>query len=355
MPRISPTVEGFRAAYRRPSLTFAEITWRWVVGATATTLFFFGLFEYLNTLPVTRGEMLFLRTRQPYLVVQAILHVLRGGLSRAVVSVIVAALLIALVWMIAGSLGRITTVRALLEYFRERLLANGHGETVRNEGPGRSASGRESNSLHSLLSLHFFRAGIALAAVFGLMGAGILASFISPHVHPRPALAFLCFLPLAGLVCFFWRALNWLLSLASVFVVRDHEDALRAISAAVALLRERPGPVLAVSSWVGLAHLVVFVGATTAVSVPMGLMPLVPWRLAALAMIVVTLAYFALADWLYMARLAGFVCIAEMPEEMFAPSTPVPPIPPPPLQTSIDRNELILSDVPNPAMGSVSV
>jgi hypothetical protein len=87
----------------------------------------------------------------------------------------------------------------------------------------------------------------------------------------------------------------------------------------------------------------------------MGLMPLVPWRLALLAMIVVTLAYFALADWLYMARLAGFVCIAEMPDEMFAPSTPVLPVLAPPLQTSIDRNELILSDVPNRAMGSVSV
>jgi hypothetical protein len=357
MSRISPTLEGFRAAYRRPSLTFAEITWRWVVGATATALFFFGLFEYLNTLPVTRGEMLFLRTRQPYLVAQAILHVLRGGLSRAVVSVMVAALLIALVWVIAGSLGRIATVRALLEYFRERLSASAHRETsaVRNERPGRSASGRESNSLHSLISLHFFRAGIALAAMFGLMGAGILASFISPDANPRPGLAFLCFLPLAGLVCFFWWALNWLLSFAPVFAVRDHEDSLGAISMAVALLRERTGAVLAVSSWVGLAHLVVFVGATTAVSVPMGLMPLVPWRLAALAMIVVTLGYFALADWLYMARLAGFVCIAEMPEEMFAPSIPVPPALTPLLQTSIDRSELILSDVPYPAMESFSV
>ena len=356
MSRISPTLEGFRAAYRRPSLTFAEIMWRWVVGATANALFFFGLFEYLNTLPVTRGEMLFLRTRQPYLVVQVFLHILRGSLSRAVISIMVAVLLIAMVWMIAGSLGRIATVRALLEYFRERLSANAHRETtVRNEGPGRSASGRESNSLHSLISLHFLRVGIALDGVFGLLGAGILASFISPDANPRPGLAFLCFLPLAGLVCVFWWALNWLLSLASVFAVRDHEDALGAISATVAFLRERTGPVLAVSSWVGWAHLVVFVGATTAVSVPMGLMPLVPWRLAALAMIVVTLAYFGLADWLYMARLAGFVCIAEMPDEMFAPSTPVLPVLAPPLQTSIDRNERILSDVPNPAMGSVSM
>ena len=195
-----------------------------------------------------------------------------------------------------------------------------------------------------------------MAAIFGFIGAGILASFISPDKNPRPGLAFLCFVPIAALVCFFWWALNWLLSLASVLAVRDHEDALGAISAAVALLRNRSGPLFAVGTWVGLAHLVVFVGATTAVSLPLGLIPLVPWRLAALAMIVVTLAYFALADWLYMARLAGFVCIAEMPDEMFAPSIPVPPVlAPPPLQTSIDRDELILSDVPHLAMGSIFV
>lgn len=74
---ISPTAEGFRAASRRPSLTLAEIIWRWIVGATAVALFFFGLFEYLDTLPVTNGELLFLRTRHPYLVGEAIAHILR--------------------------------------------------------------------------------------------------------------------------------------------------------------------------------------------------------------------------------------------------------------------------------------
>ena len=64
----------------------------------------------------------------------------------------------------------------------------------------------------------------------------------------------------------------------------------------------------------------------------------------------VTLAYFAVVDWLYMARLAGYVFIVEAPQALLAPSAPVPP--PrhgPPLQTTIDRNELILSDVPSPS------
>src|SRR5579862_7797243 len=79
---ISPTAEGFRAAFRRPSLTAAEIMWRWTAGATAAALVLFGLFEYLSTLPVTNGELLFLRTRHPYFVAEALARILRGSLNR---------------------------------------------------------------------------------------------------------------------------------------------------------------------------------------------------------------------------------------------------------------------------------
>src|SRR5580658_9332957 len=100
---VSPTAEGFRAAFRQPSLTLAEIAWRWVTGATATALFFFVLFEYLRTLPVTNGELLFLRSRQPFLVGQAIAHILRGSLNRGVMAALLAAMLLALLWIVAGS------------------------------------------------------------------------------------------------------------------------------------------------------------------------------------------------------------------------------------------------------------
>ncbi len=115
---ISPTAEGFRAAFRRPSLTLAEITWRWTAGATAAALFVFGLFEYLDTLPVTNGELLFLRTRHPYLVGEAIAHILRGSLNRVVIAGLFAALMLAVLWIVAASVGRIATVRGLLDYFR---------------------------------------------------------------------------------------------------------------------------------------------------------------------------------------------------------------------------------------------
>jgi len=338
MATVSPTLEGFRAAFRRPAFTVAEIAWRWCVGATATALFFFGLFEYLDTLPVTRGELLLLHSGQPYLIGQALAHIFRGSLNRLVASALIAALLLILLWIIAASLGRIATVRTLIEYFRERWPK----EDDASEKDVRSKV--SSNSFVTLLRLHFLRVVAAVAAILGVCGAIIVAGFASPDKNPQPGLAFLLFLPLAALVLLIWLALNWLLSLAAVFAVRDGEETVGAISAAVSLCRERTGAVAAVSAWTGLAHLVAFGIATTVVSIPLGMAGLLPGRLVLLGMILITLAYFSIVDWIYMARLAGYVCIVEMPEE------PVVAIrhnaPPAPIQTSIDRNEPILSDVP---------
>lgn len=334
-------MEGFRAAFRRPSLTLAEIVWRWSVGGTATVLFFFGLFEFLQTLPVSKRELLFLRSRQPYLVGQAMAHILHGSMSRAVISAIVAALLLALLWMLAASVGRITTVRYLLEYFRKRFDAV---LGVSSVGEKDASSSGQTNSFIALLRLHFLRATVVLAAALCVVGAAILAGFASPDSNPQPGVAFFLFLPLAALITFIAWALNWFLSLAAMLAVRDDEDVVGALAAAAALCQERTGAVFAVSSWTGLAHLVLFSAATTVVSVPLGLARILPGRVIVLAIILVSLVYFAVADWLYIARLAGYVCIAEMPEAILAPQPP--PIPPEPVQSSIDRDEPILSDIP---------
>ena len=350
MSAISPTAEGFRAAFRRPSLAMGEISWRWITGATASALFFFGLFEYLDTLPVSNVELLFLRSRQPYLIAQAISHILRGSLGRVVASSMVAVLLLSFLWIVAGSLGRIATVRAMLDYFRDHLRRDVAGDVS------------TASAWNTLVRLNFLRTVVALATLIGFVGAMIIAGFVSPDSHPRPGMAFLLFLPMAALVFLAWASLNWLLALAGMFAVRDGEDAIGAIAAAVGLCRDRLGAVAAVSTWTGLAHLVAFVGTTTIISVPLGFLPLLPWRLVVVSMILITLVYFALADWLYTARLAGYVCIAELPEEMLRPPVLPLPVPVAPvasvpasiapaasmLADTIDRDEVILSDVPGP-------
>jgi hypothetical protein len=338
MSSVSPTLEGFRAAFRRPSLSFAEIAWRWTAGAIACALFLFSLIEYLDTLPVTNSDAALLRTRQPLLVGRAIGHIFRGSLNRAALAGLLATLALSFLWIFAASLGRATTVRALLAYFRR--------DTVDASTAAYRAT--KPRPLRSLIWLNFLRVALTLAALLAFVGAAILVSFASSEAHPRPALVFTLFLPLAALICIVWPMLNWLLSLACIFAVRDDDDAVGAISAALVFSQEHSGPIFAVSTWTGLAHLAVFSVGTTVASLPLAFVQVAPGRLIIAAVILVTLAYFAIVDWLYIARLAGYVCIAEMPEAMAEPSA----LPAPPPQTSIDHDEPILSDLPNLALES---
>jgi hypothetical protein len=353
MPRISPTLEGFRAAFRQPSLALAEIVWRWTVGGAISALFIFGFLEYLRTLPVTNGDLLFLRTKQPVLIGQAISHILRGSLERAALAGLFAALALTFAWIVAASVGRDLTLQALFEYFASRREA-----AKLSEAPARSQAQTGATSpLRALFGLNSLRAAVVLAAVLSIQGAAILARLPSSAEHPQPGLVFVIFLPLGGLICFVVWSLNWFLSLAAIFAVRDREDTLASLSSAVRLCRERFGAVLAVSSWSGMAHLVVFSGMMTVVSFPLAFAPVMNMRVLIAIIILVILIYLAIVDWLYMARLAGYVCIMEMPET--AAPAPVSIVPSGsdrflssiPVQT-IDRDERILSDVPGLIAGT---
>ncbi len=95
MKQRSPTLEGFQTIFRLPSLGLAEIAWRWSFGLAATAVARLRIREYLSTLPVTAGEMLLLRTRQPVLMLQALSRIFQGSAPRAVVAFIVLALALA--------------------------------------------------------------------------------------------------------------------------------------------------------------------------------------------------------------------------------------------------------------------
>src|ERR1700722_607398 len=341
MPQVSYTSEGFRAAFRRPSLAFAEITWRWIVGATTAMLSGFALLEYLDTLPVTNGEILFLRIKQPVLIGRVLAHILRGSLNRVVLTGLLTALGLAAIWIVAASIGRAFTVRELVGYFADR--ANAASDIFTDVSWKRP--------LRALIRLNFLRAALALAAMCGLVGAAILASFASPEANPQPSLAFFLFFPMAALVGLTWWGLNLFLSLASVLAVREGDDPLGAMFAAVALCRERAGEVFAVGAWTGLAHLGAFAGAMIVVSISLGLAALGTWRLVVAGMVLILLVYFSVADWLYMARLAGYVSILELPQVLPVAASPVP-MPPggrevSAVQSTIDFGEPILSDVPD--------
>jgi hypothetical protein len=316
--RLSPTIEGFRAIFRRPSLGTAEIAWRWSFGTAVAALVGASLVEYLDTLPVNNADLFLLRTRHPLLVSRAVNDILKGSAFRFVMAATVLSVALAAGWILLASLGRCVIVRSLLDYFKNRYEEAGLSGTSERV----SASG----GMRPIFILNFLRVMVSLAALFACVGAFLLASLVSPDKDPQPFLAFLVATAFLLMVWLVWSTLNWYLSLAAIFAVRDGADSFEALALAVGQFRERAGAFFAVGFWFGLAHSIAFVIATSAVGFPLAFAGVLPFAMVFGGAALVTLLYFAAVDWLYAGRLAAYVAIIEAPP--FVPETvaPVPPV-----------------------------
>ncbi len=317
--------------FRLPVLGLAEIAWRWSFGMAAAAAFGFTLREYLATLPVTAGEMLLLRTRQPALIAQALARIFRGSAPRAAAALFVLTLALTLAWIVLASVGRALTLETLLEYFRNSSRLQRFDYTpgrLAREAEGLPASTRQ--GLGSLLILNFLRAATMLAATVGVVGAMLVARAASSPEDPSPGKVLLIFWLLTMLIGLACPLLNWYLSLAAIFVVRDKAPAFGALVKATDLCRMRPGALAAAGTWFGIAHAILFVVATSAVAVPLGFAEVLPGSMVFGGVLLVTLIYFAAVDFLYVGRLATYVFLLEEPE--------------PSVQLSSDDD--ILSDIP---------
>ena len=338
----SPTLEGFRALFRRPSVGLAEIAWRWSFGFAAALLLTFSFFEYLNTLPVSARDLFLFRTRQPALISQALLHIFRGSGQRAVEAAIVLGLALAVAWIPIAAMGRAVTLESLRSYLSERNAT--------------AASAVEGWRLRSLGGLNFLRVAATVAAALGLLASWLLGAAVSPESDPSPGLAVLIFLAVAMLVWLAWSAVNWLLSFAAVFVVAEGEDTFGAMAAALDLCLARPGPLFAAGTWFGLAHLVLFFVASSVVAIPLAFLSVAPGAVVLGGVLMVTCLYFAIVDYLYVGRLAAYLAIVETPNPPRVPNVapPLPPYAAPPPE-NVDRDEVILSDVPMSDLPTIDV
>jgi hypothetical protein len=343
MKRCSPTLEGFQIMFRLPSLGLAEIAWRWSFGLAVGALLVFSLREYLATLPMTAGEMFFLRSRQPALILQAIARIFHGSATRAVVAAIVLMLALTLAWVVLASLGRAATLKTLFECFRE---SEDPSQPDVPCGRGRLARERQTGTwrLGPLIGLNVFRAVVMLAAALGSLGALLLAAAAAPEGHPSPGSVLLIFYTLIMFVGLAWLVLNWFLSLAAVFVVGDGRDTFGALGAAVGLCWTRPGAMTAATTWFSFAHVLVFVVASSVVAFPLAFAEVLPAGVVLGGLLLVTLLYFAVVDFLHVAQLAAYVCMVEVPEASAPESSQPSALSIQPLGTLSDEH--ILSDIP---------
>jgi hypothetical protein len=322
----SPTLEGLGAILRRPACGLAEIVWRWSFGVAAGVLLISAGAAYLNTLTVSPAQLLLLKSRQPVFVLQALAAIFRGSAGRAFAAAIVLVLALALAWIVVASLGRASSLKSIVEYFQLRGMAF-------------PASPSILPMLRSLFGLHFLRVTVTLAATVASLGALIIST--ASESRETAALALWLLLMLVWLT---WSSLNWLLSLAAIFVAARAKDVLGSIAAAVDLYRTRRWAFFAVGAWFNFAHLLAFASVSFAVIAPFLLarrFSLLPM----LAAVVSIIAYCAIMDFLYVARLAAYLSMILSPQP---PPIPVAPQLDPQAgdDARVDPDELILGDLP---------
>jgi hypothetical protein len=292
LPAPTPIRDAFRTLWRQPSIYAAELAWRWSWGAAAFALTALALNEYLYTLVVTPTDLMLLRLRHPLAVSRALADIFHGSAPRLIYTAAVLIPALALLWIVLAALGRYTTLRALVSHATPSWTAT-------------------SGAIPSLIGLHTLRVALALAGILSFLGAALVASFVSTPKNPHVGLAALIFLPLAVLVSAIWSWVSWFLQISTIFTVRDGNDAFGSLASAMDFARRCGRKTSAVSFWFGAMHVVAFVIGSTVVAYPLALAQLLSPSITLFLMAAVSVAYFAIADYLYLARLAGYLAVVE--------------------------------------------
>ena len=304
----SPISEGFSRAMREPAIVLAEIAWRWTFGLAALAFAASSFFAYLSTLRVSNFELQALRGHPRWLIADAVGHILHDS-TRLVGAAAIALPAIFLMWIAIATVGRTATLKALLR--REPTVALG-----------------------PQFGLNFLRASVTLASLIGYLGAAIVAGRVAAEAaEVRPGVFFVVFIALAtGVACARSRV-NWFLYLGAVPAARDGHDTFTAVSEAVGLFRRHPGKFASAGAVFGTIHGVLFAFCTVVCLLALSLAGKVPPVVTLFLLAVITLAYFAAVDFLYIARLAAYVALDEsdrMPPPVAAAPEPPPPAPEPP-------------------------
>jgi hypothetical protein len=326
MNPLSSTSVGFRMLFRRPLIPLAEIAWRWTFAAAAWVLGITFLLVYFDSLTVHTLDRLLLYTGQPSLVAQAIRRIFSGSSARFVEAGILLGLGLGMAWIVLASLGRIAVLRSILEQF---------GWEAKIKGPS-----------ITLFFLNFLRAAALLAAKVAAIGAVLMASSFWASTHIRFGNAARLVVVTWILIWLAWAFLNWAISAAAIFVVKEGTDSLTAIGAVLRLLLSSSAGMLGASAVFGVIHLA-FLGVavgTALIVLAFAIAHPLAWPLV----MAVILGYSLVADFLYTGRLAAYAYLAMGQEELplWMANRRAPPGPGG-ASSSVDKGELILSDLPS--------
>lgn len=281
----NPITQGLRAVARDPAIFLVEIIWRWSFALLACLLVVGVGLMLLGPLHVGHVWDPAWRSRDPQRMGQVVLGVvLLLGVKVIMTAVIAVPLAIALLWSVLSALGRFVTVKRL-------------------------RAGLTALRFRSILALQFLR-GLVGWFSFVLLFAATFGEALIASRGPKPDLLlyYLMMLPSVILISAFWLTLNWYLSLAAIFG-REGQSFRGAFRQARHTVRLQRSDFAGTGFVFILFRTVALLIATAICGLTSGMAGSSPQGYSVLLMIV-SLAYFAVADFLYMARMAAYLALA---------------------------------------------
>jgi hypothetical protein len=280
----NPITQGLRAVARDPAIFLVEILWRWTFAVLACLLVIGVGLMLLGPLHVGHRWDMAVRTRDPQRMAQLLVTVLLILGMKAVVAALAIPVAIALLWSIFSALGRFVTIRRL-------------------------RAGLTSLRFPSILALQFMRGFIGWFCFVLFFGA-IFGEALIASRGPKPDLLlyYLMVMPSVVVISAFWLTVNWYLSLAAFFG-REEQSFRGALRQARQTVRQQRSDFAGTGFVFLLFRTVILLIAVAICGLASGMAGTAPQSYFVLLM-VVSLAYCAIADFLYMARMAAYLALA---------------------------------------------
>lgn len=305
MKRPDPLREGFRLVLADPAVYLIELLWRWSFGLGALAVLFVSLRHVLDALILTDADEAMLASRSPQIVLNALAGLMEQ-VGPQLANVLMFALpTLAVLWCLAATIGRGLTTRVLV-----RRLAYDYGQNL-----------PEQSHWPSMLGVHVLRVVMGLLVFIGYTGASYISSSALGSVDsPNILVGALMFLMVFVPVFLAWTFVNWGVSMAPIFVVRDGSGAIDSVAESIRFCLGCYRSLAKVAIWNALLRTGVAIVLSFCAFVCAPLAKLMPiWAVGAFGTLL-ALAYFMASDYLLLARLGGYAAVAlqQRPEERFA-------------------------------------
>ncbi len=290
-----PHRRAFRLLRAEPLLFLIELLWRWSFWLGTLAVVFFSLPTYQRIAQLAEPDESLLRSGDPMAIAAGMAEVMQAARPLLVRLLVVALPVLALLWGAALTIGRGLTTRAIV-----RRLATEHGQP--EPPPLRWLA---------MAGISFGRVAAVLILLIGYVGGSIIGSSVAgTPQEPNLFAPALLFLLIFGMGAAAWSVVNWILSLAPIFAVRDGLSALDSTVAAIRFARRRRKELTSAAGKNAFLRTAVAVVLTVAGLLLIPLAHVAPaWLIAVLA-VVISLAYILESDYLLLARLAAYAVVA---------------------------------------------